>query len=164
MSGQLCADGCGRPVLAKGYAHPCYYRWTAAGRPESGPPAPMSPATAGALSHSPREDRQEAAQPDDADLAWERERRIRLAVTQLGRLARARSQAAALTYCAAAGDRKGIRELSLRIEDWDTVRALVVAGGATLAAAGRAPLRVASDMPGSSAAILTRSEGESDAA
>jgi hypothetical protein len=42
MTGQLCACGCGKPVIP--YAEGCFVRWRKAGKPASGPPAPMTAA------------------------------------------------------------------------------------------------------------------------
>lgn len=104
MSGSLCGCACGRPARTAGYASACYKRWLAAGKPETGPPAPLTQAETAR--------RSALARSDPYDLEWlagEPERRVR----------RVRAQAAALVRCMAADDAEGIRILlQERVTDW----------------------------------------------
>ena len=170
MSGDyLCADGCGRKAHCQGYSMACYKRWLRAGRPEGGPPQPMTHAERTALSNSPHL----AAvgyEPDAYDLAWpalERERRA----------LRVKPAAADLIRCVRARDAEGIRLLLHRVTDWHALAiilaecadpsrtaAVCFARDATLAVPAHLARPGYDGTPGNAATILTRSGGESDAA
>jgi hypothetical protein len=133
VTARLCSCGCGAPAWCLGYARPCYARWARAGRPASGPPAPMSHAERTASAAAARMVKQARARgeaepvilpPDTYDLDW-------LAGEPERRAERVKGAAMDLIRCVAASDAEGIRLLACKVRDWPAL-AVVLAECADL--------------------------------
>ena len=124
----------GRLEGACGLCKPCYVRWHRAGKPEV-VPDPLTHEERTALStRAKQQAAMQLATRDDEYVArceaGKAERRARLI----------RAQEAALFRCMAAGDEKGVREIRLRITDWEAVAILAAQRAVAAAARPARPL------------------------
>ena len=109
-----CPQQCGRPATRKGaggdlYYEACFRRWDRAGRPDTGPPAPLSRKECLA--------RAQEAKAEQPELPFEEYAEVEPAL----RRARALPVAAELVRMVRVGDRQGLEILLGNFTDWGAV-------------------------------------------